>query len=114
ALYRVCRKDGGLGKTQLQVMDHGRRIPHELARWRLHDRHAARKARRHDFGRMEAPSGDRACRRHGAGAGMRPRMLLAFLLERPSEWCAAKSPRSAAARCPSGVAKYWLRAVSSI
>src|SRR5207249_7207783 len=53
-------------------------------------------------------------RHHGAGAGMRPRMLLAFLLELPSEWCAAKSPRSAAARCPSGVAKYWLRAVSSI
>ena len=50
ALDGVRRQDRRLGKPQLQVVDHRRRIPHELARRRLHGRHATRKARRHGLG----------------------------------------------------------------
>src|SRR5262249_45860233 len=41
-LHRVRGEDGRLRETQLEVMDHRRRIPHELALGRLHGWYATR------------------------------------------------------------------------
>ena len=50
ALHRVGREDRRLGEAELQVVDHGRRVPHERARGRLDGRHTPREAGRHRLG----------------------------------------------------------------